>query len=95
MSFIPCNRAVEIFLKAKHPFVSHYILPQSRENQSISIIPDKSIIFFLHFPNPLGILERLGDSEWFRDSLSDGSEAIFRVGFENDNFRACLHAMMV
>ena len=28
-SFIPCNRAVEILFYAKHPFVTHYILPQS------------------------------------------------------------------
>ena len=28
-SFIPCNRAVRILFDAKHPFVTHYILPWS------------------------------------------------------------------
>ena len=31
-SFIPCNRAFKILFDAKHPFVAHYILPQSRGN---------------------------------------------------------------
>ena len=32
VSFIPCKRAVEILFDAKHPFVSHYILPWSQGN---------------------------------------------------------------
>ena len=31
-NFILCNRVVEILLDAKHPFVTHYILPRSRGN---------------------------------------------------------------
>ena len=29
-TFIPCNRVVEIFFDAKHPFVVNYIPPRSR-----------------------------------------------------------------
>ena len=32
-SFIPCSRASGILFDAKHPFVAHYILPWSREEQ--------------------------------------------------------------
>ena len=32
MSIIPCNRAIGILFDAKHPFVAHYILPQSLGN---------------------------------------------------------------
>ena len=95
VNFILCNRAVKIFLKVKHLFVAHYILPWSQANQSTITVPYESIIFFLHRPNPLGILERLGNSEGFRDSWSDSSEALFWVGFEDDNFREGLHGMMV
>ena len=31
-SFILCNRAIGILFDVKHPFVAHYILPQSRGN---------------------------------------------------------------
>ena len=52
-------------------------------------------MFFMHCPNPIGILESLGDNAGFRDSWNDGGEAIFRVGFEDGIFRAGLHGMMV
>ena len=58
-SFIPCNRAVEILFDAKHPFVAHYILPQSQGNQSPSTVTDESIVFFL---------ESLSDNAGCRDS---------------------------
>ena len=54
-SFILCNRTVGILFDAKHPFVTHYILPRSGGNQSLSTVPDESI---LHRLNPLGILEK-------------------------------------
>ena len=79
-NFIPCNRAVEILLDVKHPFVGHYILPRAWGNQSPSTIPNESIIFFLHRLNPHGILESVGDSAWFRDRWKDGGEAIVQVG---------------
>ena len=79
----------------KHSFVAHYILPLSQGNQSLSIILDESIIFFLHHLNPLGILESLGDNAWFMDSWNYGGEPIFQVGFEDDIFRAGLHGMMI
>ena len=66
-SFIPCNKAVEILFAAKHPYVTRYILPRSRGNQSSSTILNESIIFFLHRLNPLRILESLGDNVGFRD----------------------------
>ena len=94
-SFIPCNRAVEILFDVKNPFVAHYIMSWSRGNQSLSIVPDENIIFFLHRLNPLGILESLGDSVRFGDSWNYGGEAIFRVGFEDDIFRVGLHRKMV
>ena len=59
MRFIPCNRAFGILFDVKHPFVAHYILPWSRGNQSLSTVPNESIMFFLHRLNPLGILESL------------------------------------
>ena len=93
-SFIPCNRAVEILFDVKHPFVAHYILPRSRGNQNLSTVPDKSIIFFLHPLNPLGILKRLGNSAGFRDSWNYGGEAIFPVGFKDGIFRVGLQGMM-
>ena len=67
-SFISCNRAIRNLLDEKHPFVAHYILSRSQGNQSSSTFPDESIIFFLHRPNLLGILESLGDSARFKDS---------------------------
>ena len=79
-SFIPCNRAVGILFDAKHPFVTHYILPRSRGNQSPSTIPDESIIFFMHRLNPPGIFESLGDSARFKDSWNYGGEVIFQSG---------------
>ena len=94
-SFISCNKVVRIFLNVKHPFVFHYILPRSWGNQSLSIFSDESIIFFLHRPNPLGILESMGDSAWFRDSWNDGGDTIFRVGFEDGIFKARFHVIMV
>ena len=57
LSFIPCNRAIEILFDAKNPFVAHYILPWARGNKRPSTVLDKSIIFFLHSLNPLRILE--------------------------------------
>ena len=33
-SFIPCNRAVEIFFDAKHPFISHYLLPRCKTSEN-------------------------------------------------------------
>ena len=94
-SFISCNRAVRILLDEKHPFVAHYILSRSQGNQSSSTFPDESIIFFLHCPNLLGILESLGDSARFKDSWNDVGEAIFRVRIIDGIFRATLHGMMV
>ena len=47
-NFIPSNRVVGILFDAKHPFVTHYILPRSRGNQIPSTVPDESIISFLH-----------------------------------------------
>ena len=85
-SFIPCNRADEILFDAKHPFVAHYILPQSQGNQSPSTVSDESIVFFL---------ESLSDNAGCRDSWNYGGEAIFCVRFEDDIFRAGLHGMMV
>ena len=32
VSFISCNRAIGNLFDVKHPFVAHYILPQSRGN---------------------------------------------------------------
>ena len=31
-SFIPCKKVVRILFDAKHPFVTHFILPQTRGN---------------------------------------------------------------
>ena len=72
----------------------HYILPRSRGNYSLSIVSDESVIF-LHRLNPLGMLESLGESVGFSDSLDYGGEAIFWVGFDDDIFRVGLHGMMV
>ena len=84
-----------LWFDAKHPFVAHYILLRSWENQSPSTVPDKSIIFFLHRLNPLGILESLGDNAWFKDSWNYSGETIFWVRFLDEIFRAGLHGMMV
>ena len=61
---------------------------------SPSIVLDESIIFFLHFLNPLGILESSGNSARFSDNWNYGGEAIFWVGFDDGMFRASLHGMM-
>ena len=94
-SFILCNRAFGILFNVKHLFVAHYILPRSRGNYSPSIIPDESIIFFLHCMNPLGIQESLSNNAGFNDRWNDGGEAIFCVGFKDYIFRASLHEMKV
>ena len=94
-SFIPCSRAIEILFDAKHPFVSHYILPRARGNKRPSIVPDESIIFFLHSLKPLWILESSGDNAGFRERGKYGGETISRVGFGDDIFRAGLHGMKV
>ena len=94
-SFILGNKAIKIFFLCKTLICCPlYYAPISR-NQSLNTISDESIIFFVHCLNPLVILERLGNSAGFRDSLNYGGEAIFRVEFEDDIFRARFHRMMV
>ena len=94
-SFIPCSRVIGILFDAKHPFVTHYVLPQARENKRPSTIPDESIIFFLHSLNPIRILDSSDNSVRFRERRKYGGEAISRVGFSNGVFRASLHGMKV
>ena len=94
-SFILCSRAIEILFYVKHPFVSHYILPRAQGNKRPSIVPDESIIFFLHCLKPLRILESSGDNAGFRERGKYGGEVISRVGFGDDIFRASLHGMKV
>ena len=45
--------------------------------------------------NPLGILESSGNNAGCSDRWNDSGEAIFRVGFEDDSFKAGLHGMKV
>ena len=94
-SFIPCNRAIEIFFIRKNPFVAHYVLPRVRWNERPSVVPNKSIILKLHALNPFQILESSSDNAGFRDRWKDSGEAISRVGFDDVNFRSVLHGMVV
>ena len=73
----------------------HYILPLPRGNYIPSTFPDEGFIFFLYHLNLLGILESSGECARFSDRWNDGGEAISRVGFEDDIFRAGMHGMKV
>ena len=69
--------------------------PKFEGTRAPSIVPDESIIFFMHRVNPLGILESSSNSAGFNGNLNYGAEAIFRVQFDDVIFRAGLHGMMV
>ena len=93
--FIPCSRAIGNLFDVKHQFVAHYILPWARGNKTPNIVPNESIIFFLHSLNPLPILESSVDSVGFKERGKYSGEAISRVGFDDGIFRAGLHGMKV
>ena len=76
LSFMPSNRAIEIFFNAKNPFVARCVPPGAKGNERPSAVLDKSIILVLHDLNPLQILESSGDNAGFKDRWKDGGEAI-------------------
>ena len=95
LSFIPCNRAIEIFLMRNTHFLSTIFCPSSGEQETRYHLLDESIIFFMHSLNPLRILESSSDNVGFRGRGKYGGEAISQVGFRDGIFRAGLQGMKV
>ena len=81
LSYIPSNRAIEIFFYAKNPFIALYILPWARGNERLSVISDESIILVLHGLNLILILESSGDNAGFRIGGNKVVRPYLRFGF--------------